>query len=72
MMWFHRHRWRIVSASCDMLMHWIGGRYTLVTCAVGRCECGKLKQFELAGKHSLESLQGEATEVDRVLKSLER
>jgi hypothetical protein len=71
-MWFHRHRWRVISASCDGKNHWMDPvGWTVVTSAVAKCECGQLKTFQFIGAHSIEALQGEATEVDRVLKSLE-
>lgn len=74
---FHRHRWKVVSAYCDGGGHWFdpGGMsplmYTFVTNVVSRCECGELSQKRLAGKHSIEDLRGESSEIDRVLKNLE-
>jgi len=73
MKWFHGHRWQIISAACDGREHWLDPvGWTIVTTAVAKCECGNLKTFHFAGHHSIEALQGEATEVGRVLKSLER
>jgi hypothetical protein len=72
MKWFHRHRWKIISASCDGSTHWLDPvGFTLVTTAVGKCECGKLKSFHFAGNHPLNALKGEESEVSRVLQSLE-
>ena len=78
MKFFHRHQWKIVSATCDGRMHWVdpGGTHPLVysflTFVVSRCECGELRNKELAGQHSIEDLRGEGSEIDRVLKDLEK
>lgn len=75
-MWpFHRHKWQIVSASCDGRDHYNlgpGPAFSLLTHAVGKCECGKIKNFTFYGHHTLESLKGEDPAVSAVLKSLER
>ena len=74
----HRHQWKAISAYCDGLLHYMDGGegqpYGMYVCTnvVSRCECGELRQQAMPGKHTLESLQGEDSEVQRVLKGLEK
>lgn len=71
-MWFHRHKWKFISASCDGKEHYnsAGSNWSMYTHAVAKCECGAIKTFHLLGSHTLENLRGEETEIERVLKTI--
>lgn len=72
-MWFHRHKWKFISASCDGKEHYNSGpgpAWSMFTHAVAKCECGTIKNFHLLGSHTLENLRGEDTEIERVLKTI--
>jgi hypothetical protein len=69
----HRHRWHVVSATCDGKEHWYPPRadYIRQTDVVLRCtDCGKLKEQTLRGQHTIEALQGESSEVLRMIETL--
>lgn len=76
MRWFHRHRWKVVSASCDGMNHWWhpGNLKPLVavpiTEVVRACECGELRHDLIPGNHKLEALRGEDTEIAEILKTI--
>lgn len=72
----HCHKWVVISVFCDGEFHYIDpgkdqpyGHY-LSTNVVSKCECGELRRTTVPGRHTLEALRGEDSEIQRVLKKL--
>jgi hypothetical protein len=75
MCWPLRHKWEAVGCFCDGMAHYISrqGRHTAITDVALRCKkCGRLKSRMLLGMFTLAQLQGESTEVAKVLSQLEK
>jgi hypothetical protein len=74
--WFHRHRWKIVSVSCDGFYHLldVGGftpyMHVKITHVVRVCDCGELRHDDIPGDHKIEALQGENPEIAEILKKI--
>jgi hypothetical protein len=76
MNWFHRHGpWEVIGTSCDRQTHYLqnAGHYSMITNVAMRCKsCGAIRTKEFPGYFTIEELRGEATEVAKVLRDLER
>jgi len=76
MFWpFHQHNWKIVSAYCDGFAHYVArasGHFGVTHVALRCTKCGKLREKEMLGIHTLEALNGNADEVSRALADIEK
>jgi hypothetical protein len=74
-MFFHFHKWDVISAACDGHDHYFNGYqsgFFLATHIVLRCsQCGKIKGQTIRGNHPLKT-RDEHPEVTRALEDLER
>jgi hypothetical protein len=72
----HGHKWTVGSAYCDGDYHYLdAGRgqpfgHFLATHVVFKCECGETRDRTIPGRHTLEALRAEDSEIQRVLNSI--